>query len=119
MKKQEEGNERRTLMDDVIVEEINCTQIEYCPDHYGELQKALLDRNLHDYISGSAEEMVSKLERGKSDAGLEASSAITTSAMQLFGPESVMNIGGCPVCAFHNIIDHVADHMAVKFKRSN
>tara|TARA_R110002126_G_scaffold55928_6_gene149896 strand:+ start:873 stop:1193 length:321 start_codon:yes stop_codon:yes gene_type:complete len=106
-------------MADEMIQEVHCTQIQYCPQHYHDLMNALLDRSLHEFLSASSEEMVDKLEAGRPDAGLEATSAITAGAMQLFGPEAVMEMGGCPVCAFHNIIDHVTDHMAVKYRKAN
>ncbi|HUW44652.1 MAG TPA: hypothetical protein VMW50_02540 [Dehalococcoidia bacterium] len=107
------GKEDRILMGD------QCTQIEYCEPHYGELMNALFDRRLGEFISKDADEMVHKLENGLVDAGLEATSAITSASMSLFGPEAVIEAHGCPVCAFQNIITHVADHMAVKYTRSN
>ena len=105
--------------DVVVLTARRCTHIEYCPKHYSDLMHALLERNLHEFLSGSAEEMVEKLEAGKGDAGLDASSVITGAAMSLFGPEAVIESDGCPVCAFYNIINHVADHMARKYTRSN
>ena len=94
-------------------------QIKYCQGHYDELILALLDRQLEPHISATPEELSEKLQAGKMDAGLEASSAITTGAISLFGPEALLANEGCPVCAFHNVIIHVADHLAVKYLRSN
>ena len=121
MKSSGEGRESVTLMDDLEIQEVpvQCTHIEFCGEHYQELMNALLERGLHSHISSCAEEMVDKLEKGVPDVGLEATSAITSSAMQLFGPEHVVQMGGCPLCAFSKIIDHVADNLAAKYLRSN
>ena len=115
---EEKGNV--TPMDEQVeIHEVQCTHIEFCAEHYGALMNALLDRQLHKHISSCAEEMVDKLESGVPDVGLEATSAITSSAMQLFGPEAVVQLGGCPLCAFDNLVNHVADNLAVKYTRSN
>lgn len=121
MKNREDANAERIPMDDVVMveEAVRCTHIEFCAEHYNELMGALIDRNLQGHLSSCAEEMVDKLEKGQPDAGLEATSAITSSAMQLFGPEAVVNVGGCPLCAFAGIVNHVADNLAVKYLRSN
>lgn len=94
-------------------------QIQYCPDHYDELMRALLDRNLGQHISSSAEELADKLMEGQMDVMVEASTAITSSALQLFGPEAVMAQNGCPVCALRSIITHVADYLAVRYTKGN
>lgn len=95
------------------------TQVKYCQDHYDQLMFALVERNMADHLSKSPEELVEKLQNDQMDAGLEASSAITTAALELFGPDAILSAGGCPVCTFGNIITHVADHMAVKYTKSN
>lgn len=97
----------------------NAYQITYCQAHYDELIMALVDRQLMNEIAQTQEELVAKLEAGKMDAGLEASTAITTGALQLFGSEAILAQGGCPICAFHNIIHHVTDHLAVKYRETN
>lgn len=106
-------------MDEVVLQETQATHVEYCGEHYGELLQALLDRQLGSEISGTEEELRDKLENNVPDAGLEATSAITSAAISLFGPEAILAAEGCPVCAFTNIITHVADHMAVKYKEPN
>jgi hypothetical protein len=95
------------------------TQIEYCQPHYDELIGALLERNLHDHLATDSAELADRLEKGKMDAGLEVTSAITSIALQMFGPDHVLASDGCPLCAIHNIVTHVADHIAVKYTRSN
>ncbi len=95
------------------------THIVYCQAHYDELLVALVDRQLEADISRTSEELVDKLEAGEMDAALEASTAITSASMALFGPEVILNNDGCPVCTFKNIITHVADHMAVKYRDVN
>lgn len=93
--------------------------IEYCGEHYFEILDALRLRNLMKDVSSSPEELIEKLEAGKMDVGLEASNAITASALQTFGPEAVINAGGCPLCTFKNIVSHVTDHLAVKYRKTN
>ncbi len=93
--------------------------IEYCGDHYFRILDALRLRNLMKDVSSSSEELIAKLEAGKMDAGLEASNAITSAALQTFGPEAVINNGGCPLCTFENIVSHVTDHLAVKYRKTN
>lgn len=94
-------------------------QIEYCSRHYEELKMSLLQRNMSDLVSTTQAELIEKLVGGGMDPMLEMSNAITGAALQTFGPESIMANGGCPLCAFENIIDHVADHMAIKYRKSN
>ena len=64
--KSEEGNGGEIHTgDEVVLTGRRCTHIEYCPKHYSDLMHALLERNLHEFLSGSAEEMVEKLEAGR------------------------------------------------------
>lgn len=95
------------------------TQVKYCQSHYDELTMALLERQLHDQIAQTQEQLIEKLIAGEMDPCLEASNAITSGALSLFGPEGVLAADGCPVCAFTNIITHVADHIAVKYRKTN
>jgi len=101
-------------MDDTVAH-----QIKYCQAHYDELIEALVERQLTPDLSRNSEELIEKLLDGKMDAGLEASTAITSGALSLFGPEAILNQDGCPICTFKNIITHVADHMAVKYRELN
>jgi hypothetical protein len=80
---------------------------------------ALLERQLSEQISQTQEELIKKLQKGQQDPLLESSNAITSASLQMFGPEVVLNSGGCPVCTFKDVINHVADAMAVKYRRSS
>ena len=80
---------------------------------------ALRLRGMEGDISSSPTELIAKLEAGEMDVGLETSNAITATALQCFGPEALLQLGGCPLCAFKNIINHVTDHMAVKYRKTN
>lgn len=93
--------------------------IKYCKSHYNELTIALLERQLQEHMSQDEEDLINKLESGKMDVLLEASNAITATALQMFGTDSVISFGGCPACTFQNVITHVADHLAVKYRRSS
>lgn len=101
------------------VAEVQVTQIKYCQMHYDELIMALVQRNLQNFIATTSDELADTLEAGRMDVALEASSAITNGAMSLLGYEAILAQDGCPVCAIQNIIAHVADHVAVKYLRSN
>lgn len=106
-------------MDEVVTLASESVQVQYCSDHYNELTFALLERQLGEKIAQSQEELIEKLVAGQMDPCLEASSAITSAAISMFGAEAVLEVDGCPVCAFHNIITHVADHIAVKYRGTN
>lgn len=93
--------------------------VQYCQEHYDELTMSLLERRLDKLVCQTQEELIALLIEGKMDPLLESTSAITSAAIQMFGPETISNSGGCPVCTFKNVIGHVADHMAVKYLRSN
>jgi hypothetical protein len=95
------------------------TLIQYCQEHYDELVFALLQRGLEGHISRTQDEMIEKLKAGEMDAALESSNAITAGAISMFGPEIILAYEGCPVCTFHKVIEHVADHIAVKYKGTN
>jgi len=94
-------------------------QIKYCQPHYDELIMALVERRLDAYIARDSVELADSLEAGQMDVALEASSAITTGAISLLGYEAILAREGCPVCALKDVITHVADHMTVKYLRSN
>ena len=94
-------------------------QIKYCQNHYDELIFALTERGMGNQLCENAGQLAEKLQSGKMDPGLEASTAITQAAMSMFGPEILLNNDGCPVCAIYNVITHVADHMATKYLKSN
>lgn len=119
MPKERKESAERTPTVEVVLENTQATQIEYCGEHYSDLMTALLDRQLTADMATSSEQLRNKLEKGIPDASLEAASAITSAAISLFGPHAILAAKGCPVCAFNNIIIHVADHMAVKYRKSN
>lgn len=106
-------------MNEVVTIADESVQIEYCSEHYEQLKMSLLSRQLGEQISTTQQELIDKLVEGRMDPALEASNAITSSALEIFGPEAIEAAGGCPVCAFENVIDHVADHMAVKYRKTN
>lgn len=99
--------------------ESQSVQVKYCQAHYDELCRALLERQLGEYIAETQEALIEKLVAGEMDPCLEASNAITGGALSMFGPEIIIAHGGCPVCTFSSIITHVADHIAVKYRGTN
>ncbi len=94
-------------------------QIVYCQAHYDELVFALCERQLSQDIAQTPDELIQKLSTGQMDPALEASNAITSAALSTFGPAAVIESGGCPVCSFQNITSHVADHIAIKYRKAN
>lgn len=94
--------------------------IQWCEGHWAELLTALRARGLDDLISGSPEELTQKLAAGEMDPCWEACNLINMGALECFGPETVVGANaGCPVCAFANIVQHMSDLMAVKYRRAN
>lgn len=103
--------------EEVVTHMDKAFQVTYCSRHYDELVRSLLERQLASYMSTTQEEMIGKLTRGESDPHLDASSAITSAALSLFGPEAVVqSANGCPLCAFSQILEHVSDHIALKYR---
>lgn len=91
--------------------------IQYCQKHWSKLMFGLIDRNLQPYMAEDNEQLTEKLANGMGDACFETHTFITSQAIGLFGPAALINMhGGCPACAFENIIDHVSDVMAIKFR---
>ena len=90
--------------------------IEWCESHWGKLLSGLHARGLGRLISGSAEELTEKLQMGDTDPCWEACNMVNMAAMQIFGPNKIIDEhGGCPACAFTHVTDHVADIMARQF----
>ena len=95
-------------------------QIKWCEGHWTELLMALKERGLDELISGSPEELSMKLAAGEMDPCWEACNLINMGALECFGPETVVGSNaGCPVCAFANIVQHMSDLMAVKYRKTN
>ena len=93
--------------------------ISYCRPHYTEIVRALLDRQLGHLVAEDETDLLDRMDRGEPECTLEVTRTITTSSLTLFGPAAILAMDGCPVCAFRNIIPHIADHMAVKYGRSH
>jgi hypothetical protein len=90
--------------------------VKWCQEHWGELMFSLKDRGLGDQISPDAETLNAKFLRGEMDPCWEACNMVNIGALEIFGVNKVVGEnGGCPVCAFANITQHVADLMAMKF----
>ena len=90
--------------------------LKWCAGHWAELMFALKDRNLSDKIAASAEELNQKFIRGESDPCWEACNAINMGALEVFGPDRIIDDHkGCPVCAFTQMISFVADGAAMRF----
>ena len=84
-------------------------EVKYCNDHWAQFIWALRDRQL--------QEIMENLDGQPEAPHIEGSTILTLAALQFFGAQTIFEQhGGCPACAFENIIDHVADSMAVKNK---
>lgn len=94
--------------------------IKWCDGHWAEYMFALKDRGLEDQIAEDAEELTLKFQRGELDPCWEGCNMINMGAMEIFGPDKILNENnGCPVCAFANMIQHIADVMAAKYGSVN
>jgi len=94
--------------------------IKWCDGHWAELMFALKERGLEDQIAGDAETLNQKFVRGELDPCWEASNMINMGALEVFGPDRIINENdGCPVCSFANIIPHVGDLMMRKYGNLN
>jgi hypothetical protein len=90
--------------------------LKWCPGHWAELMFALKDRGLGDKIAPDAAGLNQKFLRGESDPCWEACNSITMGALELFGPDRIIDEHkGCPVCAFTQIVSFVADGMISRF----
>ena len=90
--------------------------IKWCEGHWAELMFSLKDRGLSDQIAPDAATLNAKFVQGVMDPAWEACNMINVGALQIFGVPKVLDENsGCPVCAFVNITQHVADLMAMKF----
>ena len=77
---------------------------------------ALKDRGLEKHIAADAEELNAKFRDGKLDPCWEASNTINVGALEIFGPDRIIEENnGCPVCAFANIIEYMSDAMSRKY----
>ena len=83
--------------------------VQYCNDHWNKYIWALRDRGLQTLMEATD---------GQPDSPhCEGSTMLTLAALQFFGAQTIFEQhGGCPACAFENIIDHVADSQAIKNK---
>ncbi len=113
------SNDKESANAILMEDNIPVAQIQYCQTHYDELIMALVERRLESYIARDSKQLADTLESGRMDAALEASSAITSGALSLLGYEAILARDGCPICALNDVITHVADHVAVKYLRSN
>lgn len=94
--------------------------IHWCEGHWAELVTSLRERGLEDQISQDAEELNQKFAEGKLDPCWEATNTINMGALEIFGPEKIVDENaGCPVCAFANMIRHVSDLVALRHGSSH
>lgn len=90
--------------------------ITWCPGHWAELMFALRDRGLGGQIAPNAEALNRKFIRGESDPCWEACNSINVGALEIFGPDRILNDHkGCPVCAFTQMINFIADGVMMRF----
>ncbi len=90
--------------------------IKWCETHWAELMFALRDRGLSNHIAPDAKTLNEKFARGEMDPCWEACNMVNIGAFECFGaPKIIDDNGGCPVCAFANIIQHVTGIVALKY----
>ncbi len=90
--------------------------ITWCDGHWAELMFSLRERGLEDQIAEDAETLTAKFVRGELDPCWEASNMINMGALEIFGPDRIIDENnGCPVCSFANIVAHVSDLMVRKY----
>lgn len=91
-------------------------KLDWCPKHWAEFMYALQDRELGGKIAPNKEELHKKLAAGEQDPCYEGLMQINIAAMQFFTPKTMVeNQKGCPICAFNDVIGHVANQMALKY----
>ncbi len=94
--------------------------IKWCEGHWAELMFSLREHGLEDQIAEDAEALTQKFVQGKLDPCWEACNMINMGALEIFGPDRIIEENaGCPVCAFANIVPHVGDLMARKYGTSH
>ena len=94
--------------------------IKWCDGHWSELMLALQDRGLTDQIASTHEELNEKLVAGRGDPCWEAFNLGNIGGLQTFGIEKILGENaGCPVCAFSNMVSHLADLVTVKYGESH
>jgi hypothetical protein len=94
--------------------------IKWCDGHWAELMLALKDRGLEDQIAETTEQLNAKFAAGELDPCWEACNMINMGALEIFGPDKIIQENdGCPVCAFANISQHAADLMHGKYGSLN
>ena len=89
--------------------------IKWCEGHWARLIYALKDRGLEDAIASTDEELNERLVNGQGDPCWDAASFVNVGAFEIFGAEKIVKeYGGCPACAFANIVEHAADVITTK-----
>lgn len=72
--------------------------IKWCDGHWSELMFALKDRGIDDQIAETAEQLNAKFASGELDPCWEAANMINMGALEIFGPDKIVEENaGCPV----------------------
>lgn len=104
----------------VLPEGSDLKRIKWCDGHWSELMFALKDRGIDDQIAETAEQLNAKFAAGELDPCWEACNMINMGALEIFGPDKIVEENaGCPVCAFANIVQHAGDLMHAKYGSLN
>ncbi len=78
----------------------------------------LQDHGLGDQIAADRQALNDKFAKGESDPCFEVETVINIAALQFFTPQVLLtSFGGCPICAFNNVLDRVIDQIAIKYKK--
>lgn len=92
--------------------------IKWCAGHWAELNRALTERGLE--IATDPEDLNAKFLRGEMDPCWEACNMINVGAFEIFGVDKVLQENaGCPLCAFANMAQHVADVIFLKHNEAH
>lgn len=104
----------------IVVSPPETRLIKWCDGHWAELMFALKDRGLAPKIAQDADALNEKFMKGEVDPCWEAHQMLNFAALNMFGPDKIIKENaGCPVCTFANIIQHMADLMAIKHQETH
>ncbi len=103
-----------------MTDDHECVKVTFCADHVSELRLALIERGMSkDLYLTEGEREFNVKEGGDSDVLTDLEAQIAIPALSLLGAVNVSSVGGCPVCAFDNIVGFAADQTAMNYVRKH
>lgn len=100
-------------------EDYETGEIEFCELHEAEIRMALIERGFSRDCEMTPDERAEALLSGDPDALVTVKNQLVMASLQVFGGELVLQYKGCPVCAFHSVIEQAADGVAMRKTRKN